>query len=339
MQAKLFLLILICTMHVAVSFGQQSELMGMLNNLQKSNSTHVQYPVMSEEALKNLPPQQNGFTVLNSTTGCLNYFFNQNRYAVCGNCIPKFAMPLIASGKSVNNGAEVTMSDSGSYRLLLMPDSILTDFNGKKVFIPKPETASTAVKHEVWVWHANETCPQPLIAKSSIQFTGAAAPTTIRDKRTGTVYNVLSVGKQLWLSEALSSPFKDEQLSVNINGAAYYNWNTLNADTFQKTKTDKKPLPQTCPVGFKIPSSKDVEELMQFAAEAKFNEKAAPSKNNYVVGMPGKQTEPTDAKKIFMMSDTDHPAGFHVMILENNEIRIASLPREVWVRILCVSEQ
>lgn len=72
----------------------------------QSNNKKDAIPVLSAEVLQQMVPAQ-GFVAFNKTTGCLNYFFGENWFEVCGKCFPAVQLPSIDSVLQFNNLVKV----------------------------------------------------------------------------------------------------------------------------------------------------------------------------------------------------------------------------------------
>ena len=67
------------------------------------NKQEQAIPSLLQELIDSLTGIASGYTVFNLTTGCLNYFFDNKWFEVCGNCIPQPKIPIIDSIVQQNN--------------------------------------------------------------------------------------------------------------------------------------------------------------------------------------------------------------------------------------------
>ncbi|MFN8322889.1 MAG: hypothetical protein U0T74_09545 [Chitinophagales bacterium] len=288
---------------------------------------------LSTEEISRIKVAGNGYTVFNNTTGCLNYFFNDSWFEICGNCIPQFSKPKITKITPLEFGNEIELADSFKYTAILLPDSEIVTVVGRKIVIKSPDRFETNKKYYLRIYNLNEPCENKPVIDTFVFF----KPVVSADVSHGSSRTV-STGSQLWLSEPSVAFVKDEKVCIKLNSNVYYNWQSLNTDPFNKSKSAPYYSKKICPSGYRIPGVNDAEKLLEYNKQEAVFEKFDLGKSGFVVNALNKKEEPTDDRFIFMLKDSDHPDAFQALLITNSDIRIARLPRDVYVRILCVSE-
>ena len=312
----------------------QGDIKLLLNQAGSTNSLRNQdIRALSAEEISKLGPVNNGYTLLNTSTGCLNYFFNTNWFELCGNCIPKYGVPHISKITALAFGVQLEFADTFRYAAILFPDSDITMTFDRKIILHTPANREKDGVHRLKLINLNETCTNKPALDTFINF-----PAVDKSKKLDKALPIISTGAHLWLTEPLATDLKDEKVCLRINNRSYYNWQSLNTDPYGKGLAKIYYTKKVCPAGFKIPSVNEAEDLVAFSRQEKIFDKFVLGKAGYVVTRKDKREEPTDEKFVFMLSDSDHPEAFETLLLTSDDIRIARLPREVYVRVLCVSE-
>ncbi len=291
---------------------------------------------LTTEEISKLTSVADGTTVFNISTGCLNYFYNGLWNEACGNCIPQFSKPVIKKITPLLNGIEIELADTGYYQALLLPDSDIVVARTKKMVIDKPVSATANKKHRLFISNLNDLCYRRPVADTFIVFSNGAPTATIAESKYA--FTVFSTGKNIWMTEPLGNFINDEKVSTKTDGKVYYNWISLNRDSFNFASPVYYSK-NVCPTSFSVPTDEQAEDLIAFSKQQATIEEFKISTPGFVYNPAGKTEVGVGDKNIFMLKNSEHPDGFNVLIFEGREIRKAVLPREVYVRILCVSSE
>ena len=336
MKKLLFVLLYLSICSITYSQGDIKNIAALLN--QGTSLKKQELPNLTSAEIKKLFLVNNGYVVLNSTTGCINYFFNSYWYELCGNCIPAFDKPSIVSVQQFSSGNEILLKDTAKYLAVLFPDSISISTEGKKVFIKKPLNFDEKKKYVLRISNMNDRCDNRPILDTAIHFTSGEVTTSVKDKRNNYSFSTVSAGAHFWLAEPVVTNVKDETVCIKTTSGFYYNWTALNKDPLKPTAMKVLYSANVCPSGFRIPAAKDVEELVEYNQKENVTDKFKLAKAGFVVPKESKKEDPTDNRFFFMLADSNHPEAFQTLLISGNDIRIATLPRDVYVQILCVSE-
>ncbi len=336
MKKLLFVLLHLWCYSVTYSQNDFKNIATLLN--QGATLKNQELPSLSTQEIKKLVLVNNGYVVLNSTTGCINYFSNNYWYELCGDCIPAFDKPAISSVQQFFSGNEVLLKDTAKYLSVLFPDSFISITSGKKLFIKKPLNYDKKKKYVLRISNLNDRCDNRPILDTAIGFISGETPTTVIDKKNNYSFSTVSAGAHFWLTEPLVTNIKDEAVCLKTASGFYYNWNAFNKDPFKPAGTNKLYAANVCPLGFRIPTAKEVEELVEYNQKENITDKFKLAKAGFVVPKESKKEEPTDDRFFFMLADSNHPEAFQTLLISRKDIRLATLPRDVYVQILCVSE-
>jgi uncharacterized protein (TIGR02145 family) len=311
------------------SQNDSRNLTGLLEQVSSQKRPELQS--LSAEEIKKLALVNDGHMVFNKTTGCLNYFFHDMWYEVCGKCIPQFERPVISAIHSFASGNEVLLKDTGQYLAWLLPDSIRMITTDTKLFIKKPVNYAESKKYVLQITHLNDPCDRKPVLDTAIRFVAG-------DKKSKYSFPTVAAGTHFWLAEPVIINVKDEKVCLKFNDAYYYNWAALNKDFAKPSGTVAAYSGNICPAGFRIPSEKDAEELIEYNQRESLTSQFKLPKLGYVVPKNEKKGEPTDDRFFFMLKESNQAEGFQTLVISGKEIRIATLPRDVYVQVLCVSE-
>jgi uncharacterized protein (TIGR02145 family) len=317
---------------ISVSAQEHSNIVAEKSILSTS-ITKQGYPTFTADEIKKISVFNDGYTVFNTTTGCINYYFDSNWFEICGTCIPKYSKPKISRISSLAYGNEIELADSFRYLAVLFPDSELVTAFGKTIIVNAPKHFDGKKKYPLKIYNLSDPCKNRPILDTFVTF-----PSNVVRQTSNSSVKTVSTGSHLWLSEPSVEYVNDEKVCIKLNGKVYYNWRSLNKDPFSESKSAPYYSKNVCPSGYRIPSVNDVETLIEYNKQETVFEKFELGKSGFVVNAQEKKEEPTDDRFIFMLKDSDHPEAFQALLITNSDIRIARLPRDVYVRILCVSE-
>lgn len=273
----------------------------------------------------------NGFMLLNSTSGRINYYFNGAWYEVSASCVPQFSRPVIQSLSNTYVGVVMNMKEEATYRVTLLPDSVIYETSGRQISIKRPESFVPGKTYKLLVENLNDPCDNRYKADTIIRF-------TVNEAKKEYAFPVVYAGENTWMAEPLANYVEDAQVSLKSGKSVFYNWNTLNVDTFSSKKAVYYSK-NICPSGFRIPDAKDVESLNSFFGGQNISDKFKIGKEGEVLIAATKQIQKTKAGSFFMLKDSDRAGFFQVMLLDGNEVRIGTMPRSLYMRILCVSNE
>ncbi|BCY28571.1 fibrobacter succinogenes major paralogous domain-containing protein [Flavobacterium okayamense] len=79
-------------------------------NIEIKNSS-TSFIKLNQEQIDSIKNAEDGYMVFNTTTGCINYFFTNKWFALCGECTPKARLPKIDSIIQKNNLVKIYYSD------------------------------------------------------------------------------------------------------------------------------------------------------------------------------------------------------------------------------------
>ncbi|MCS6934431.1 MAG: hypothetical protein NZM35_04675 [Chitinophagales bacterium] len=288
---------------------------------------------LTAEQILKLDNPQNGYTVLNTTTGCINYFFNGLWYEYCGNCLPKLSKPQFQSVRVATDFVQVRMRDTAHYKAVLLPDSSVTYFTGNMGTIAKPARYYDTLLYRLLVFNLNDPCEHRPAADTTVQFR----------KRTNTrmplPFETLQTGARRWTVKPSDATSNDRKVCVTINRFTYYNWSALNTDPYNPKHKPLHTQEKVCPSPFRLPTVQDAEELRENWDGEKHFAYFKSGDAGTVATVSPLRTESTDERHVYMLQNTDHPDGYQVMVITKEEVRVASLPRQVYAKVLCVMDE
>ncbi len=336
MQHKISLYFLLFFVHSVVFAQNPLDLIKSASQSNADNSLLRELKSLSTKEIQSLTLNRNGYYVLNSTTGCLNYFFEGNWFELCGNCISTVSEPSILSANVAKLGTEIFLKDSANFRAVLFPDSIPYTFNGRSIVIKRPIDFSKDNAYYLKIENLDDNCKKKKSANFQIKFfdTKDETPKTKPD------FETIEVGLKLWMKNPVAIKTNNALAYVQIKDDFFYNWNLVNVDSLNKNNSAAKQIEKVCPAGWHIPNSADIENLIKYNTSA--TEKVADAlklnKLKPILSTREKSVEPTDNKYFFMSCSSPIPEAYHVFLFDNEEIRFAPISKEAFTRVICVED-
>lgn len=212
------------------------------------------------DSLKNI---ENGYSILNTSTGCINYFFNTKWLEVCGECSPSPKAAYIDSivvdagissiyfSPSVN-GCSYTIINDQNNELIVGSGSpiVTTRLKLNSTYQFKIKTISSCGESESQKWSDSFLIKQMDYCKGEA---------TYNDPTTNKTYTLTSIGQACWMNEYLSvdaSLIKGSKEVKLDNSNTFFTWkfasNTINGDIIQGV----------CPAGYHLPTKVEVQSLI-----------------------------------------------------------------------------
>lgn len=224
------------------------------------------FSTAERDSLKNI---ENGYSILNTTTGCINYFFNAKWLEVCGVCSPS---PVTAHIDSVVvdagvssiyfspslDGCTYTISNDLNSELIYGSRSpiITTQLKLNNTYQLKIKTKSNCGESESQKWS------DPFLIK---QIDYCKGETTYNDPTTNKTYSLTSIGKACWMTEYLTvdpSLIKGSKEIKLDNTNTFFSWKFANTSINGETKSRKDIIQGVCPAGYHLPNQVEVQYLI-----------------------------------------------------------------------------
>lgn len=213
-------------------------------------------PKMSNAERDSLTGMSEGFVLLNTSTGCLNYYYQNNWMEVCGQCTPNPQQPRIDSVlyengiatiyfSPFNPGCEYSIGNDQNDKVLKtneMP-AISRDFTANQLYRFRCQAKSRCGQSDWSNW-------SPAYSMRPVDY--CRGETSYYDARTQKTYTLRSIGRACWMVEplALDPAHKPDGQSIAVeNQTAYYTWEYA-------TQRD------VCPDGWQLPSRAHVQHLI-----------------------------------------------------------------------------
>jgi uncharacterized protein (TIGR02145 family) len=226
-------ILLFCILNTHTVFAQSVPL-----NIVDKNKEFIQ--VKTQEEIDRLFVND-GYFVFNSTTGCLNYFFKNKWFSLCGNCSPAPTIPTIDSVISFASKTLVYFKETGDTLSIIngtkKTTSLVSPLN---VFIVGKEKEVKVVLHSCNKCGCADTT---LVLPSNGKYVSKVETLQIG----ASSFKTRVIGNTRWLCEdyiaAKSTPIikeKPQFISIEKN---------------------------SCPVGWSIPSSTQWTELLSYFEE------------------------------------------------------------------------
>jgi uncharacterized protein (TIGR02145 family) len=224
------------------------------------------FPLFSSAERDSLKEVQTGYTILNSTTGCINYYFNKQWLEICGKCSPT---PLEAKVDSI-------LIEDGIVQLYFSPfvlgckyQIFVQSFDQPIITEQSPVIANNLKLNSSYQFKciSSSKCGEvqsanwssPISVKLKDYCNGLKEFTDPESKQT---YELMSIGKSCWMKSSLvveKSQIKGSKEIVLENSVAYFSWTAAsNAVT-----NENKLIQGVCPSGFHLPLRVDVLNLIQ----------------------------------------------------------------------------
>lgn len=205
-----------------------------------------------------------GMQILNTTTGCLNYYNGKIWQEICGNCVPQPSKAIAGSvaptiyGDSVTLAANTPTSGVGTWTITQGTGGSFTDKNN-------PATVFKGVSGNTYKlrWTISTPCGS---SYDSVTVTLIACGGKITDSRDGRQYNTVLIGTQCWMAQNLNvGTMITGTTAMSDNGiierycysndtnncvtyGAFYQWNEM----MQYVTTESAQ--GICPNGWHLPS-------------------------------------------------------------------------------------
>ena len=295
-------------------------------SIQNSNPVHTALPAYSQLEIDSLVIHEDGYVILNTTSGCLNYRYNDVWLELCGGCLPLPQTPvldtLIADYDNLTLVFEKTAQTSDS-RITgtLYPPEISKNLEDNTISF----TGLTNGIYYVEYYSTNECGISSKIKSEQITI---VSTDQCDDQEfiefNGTDIPIGSFGQNCWQIED-----NYYQLPPNLANLGYKS--NQDIQYYSLKVNNKIPL---CPEGWRLPTADDAENLIRYVNEeeeriAKFNpsNKGVYSKATDVVGF--------DVSAIYLLNSESS----QVLVINKNGGMIAPAENpKAFVQVRCVKE-
>lgn len=219
-------------------------------------------PLLSQEEISRMEFPAEGLMVLNKSTNCINYYLNNTWFQQCGSCLPETFPYSIDSITQKSNTLLIYFQKSQTDTLWFeLPNS-----NLRIEAIQNPQTIRIPLNADsisITTYVSNKCYSKQREAKTSIRINRIVNTPPQKLKLEGKEIQVRNLGGLTWMCE---------------------DWTT---NPNAKTASDRLVMLQanSCPAGWRLPSKKDWESLMNFyqISQAEIFEK--PTAENVSIGL------------------------------------------------------
>lgn len=294
-------------------------------------------PISQEERDK-LTHLKEGTTILNTTTNCINYYANNQWFAICGNC--QVAPPKIDSVIVKDNNVVIFLSYSEnktSFVINTIPTTITVE-DSNHIIILKNMTFDTNYLLQI---QAKKECGSSSIVEHSIKIKnndGCKGLTTVTDNRNGKTYKVKSIDGDCWFTEDLIIEDKSNKNNVTeINTTKpnyYYTWKYANNTTqLPIYKPNYSANQGICPTGWHLPTGNEAWKLYLYTTS--LNIQPLPIKIYDAYAFNNKQYIPSEFSLFWIggISESGKQAFF---IANNQTIKVVETDDNIGAFVRCV---
>lgn len=234
-----------------------------------SQLNNNQLPVLKQEERDSLRDLSDGYTILNSSTGCINYFFQSTWFELCGNCSPEAKEIHIDSIVCEDGISFIYFSPQVlgcNYKIINNQDQLLIEgktsplvtkqlkFNSSYRFKCITSSSCGEVKSKDWssefILHSKDYC------KGEKEYL---------DPLTGIRYHLMSAGRACWMQEnwIVSGDLLKNTKEVHVlNGENYLTWSYANGNKVVETNDPFVVNRGVCPSGYHLPNLNEMNNLI-----------------------------------------------------------------------------
>lgn len=239
-----------------------------LVHAQPNPSTLVAMTSAERDAIRE---PQNGMTLYNMTTHCINYYGDGMWRELCGKCATPPPMPEVEEVKAFYNAVTVKIKpDRYAHQLALLPTfTLIPDSSNKRVILRNENTPQF---DKIMLLNVSD-CGSSEMKLIDVTFSdqNPCKAEVVKDSRDGQEYRTYPLGNQCWMTQNLRFGEADNrQIFLNSDKQnKLYRWNFGEIVTNAQTKKNevKNPKNTLCPAGWHIPTEQDLDELIQYYVE------------------------------------------------------------------------
>ncbi len=211
-----------------------------------------------------------GLQIFNLTTGCFDYYFNENWYSICGTC-PAPESPV--TGVHVPSQTDIvwnwnTVSGADGYKWNTSSNyNSATDVGTATTYTQSGLSAATP--YTLYVWAYNE-CGHSDVTTLTQTTSSFVCGSSITDARDGQTYPTVLVGTQCWLAKNLnynqSSMGSDWCYNNDANNCTVYGrlYDFSAATQGSTSSSSPSGVQGVCPSGWYLPSNNEYTALETF---------------------------------------------------------------------------
>lgn len=303
-----------------------------------ASSQNVVLKYLSQKEIDNLTDLQEGTTILNTTTSCINYYTKNQWLALCGNC--QVPPPKIDSIMTKDNNIVIFLNyheNKTSFVVNTIPSSLTVE-DTNHIIVLKNMTPN--INYLVQV-QAKKECGSSTMIKYNVKIENKDAckgVTTITDVRNNKTYPVKSIDGNCWFTEDLVIEDKSNKnafTEINVTKPHYYyTWKYANNITqlpiYQANYIANQGI---CPKGWHLPTGEEVWKLYLYASNT--NIQPLPIKLYDAYSFNEKQYIPSEFS-LFWIGGVAESGKQAFFIANNQMIRVLETDENIGAFVRCV---
>lgn len=298
--------------------------------------------VFSESQRDSLKNVMDGRTILNSTTNCINYYSNNNWYALCGDCLPETPIVKVDSAIFKNGELSVYFDENkarnekiNSFIIKILPLNWIfsTDHSPFRITVKLDSTFATIAVAGIGKCGAGKDALTDPIWFFSNHPCGSQE--SVIDSRDGQVYQLVEMGDQCWLNGYLRFVPSTKINYLKEKEFIFYEW-------VKEFSLDENGM---CPAGFHIPDKAEADLFSltiddpynQLVTQEAYDQQLKEFGVEFLGGYDNKKVKIFSGQSdFFWIQDFKDKQDAYLGLLNNRGVIIATVSKRSFMPIRCI---